>query len=43
MHGYGVTNALSVEVEAGADGHASAPPSRAAAATLPAGAVAMDS
>jgi hypothetical protein len=32
-----VTNAYRVEVEAGADGHASAPPSKAAAAAPPAG------
>jgi hypothetical protein len=38
-HGYGVTNAHHVEVEVGADGHASAPPSGAAAAAPPAGAV----
>jgi hypothetical protein len=37
-HGYGVTSAHRVEVEVGADGHASAPPSRAAAAAPPAGA-----
>jgi hypothetical protein len=30
-HGYGVTIAHRVEVEVGADGHANAPPSRAAA------------
>jgi hypothetical protein len=33
-----VTNAHRVEVEVGADGHASAPPSGAAASTPPAGA-----
>jgi hypothetical protein len=38
-HGYGVTNAHHVEVEVGADGHASATPSGAAAAAPPAGAV----
>jgi hypothetical protein len=37
-HGYGVTNAHRVEVEVGADGHASAPLSGAAAAAPPAGA-----
>jgi hypothetical protein len=37
-HGYGVTCAHRVEVEVGANGAASAPPSRAAAAALPAGA-----
>jgi hypothetical protein len=37
-HGYGVTSAHRVEVEVGADGHASAPPSGAAAAAPPAGA-----
>jgi hypothetical protein len=37
-HGYRVTNAHRVEVEVGADGHASAPPSGAAAAAPPAGA-----
>jgi hypothetical protein len=37
-HGYGVTNAHRVEVEVGADGPASAPPSGAAAAAPPAGA-----
>jgi hypothetical protein len=37
-HNYMVTNAHRVEVEVGADGHASAPPSGAAAATPPAGA-----
>jgi hypothetical protein len=38
-HGYMVTSAHRVEVEVGADGHASAPPSGAAAAAPPAGAV----
>jgi hypothetical protein len=38
-HGYGVTNAHRVEVEVGADGHANAPPSGAAAAAPPAGAL----
>jgi hypothetical protein len=37
-HGYGVTSAHNVEVEVGADGPASAPPSGAAAAAPPAGA-----
>jgi hypothetical protein len=37
-HGYGVTGAYRVEVEIGADGPASAPPSGAAAAAPPAGA-----
>jgi hypothetical protein len=37
-HGYGVTSAHRVEVEVGADGHASALPSGAAVATPPAGA-----
>jgi hypothetical protein len=37
-HGYGVTNVHRVEVEVGADGPASAPPSGAAAAAPPAGA-----
>ena len=37
-HGYGVTSAHRVEVEVGADGHASAPLSGAAAAAPPAGA-----
>jgi hypothetical protein len=37
-HGYGVTSAHRVEVEVGADGSASAPPSGAAAAGPPAGA-----
>jgi hypothetical protein len=37
-HGYGVTNAHHVEVEVGADAHASALPSGAAAAAPPAGA-----
>jgi hypothetical protein len=37
-HGYGVTSAHRVEVEVGADGHASAPPSGVAAAAPPAGA-----
>jgi hypothetical protein len=37
-HGCGVTNTHRVEVEVGADGPASATPSRAAAATPPAGA-----
>jgi hypothetical protein len=37
-HGYGVTNAHRVDVEVGADGLASAPPSGAAAAAPPAGA-----
>jgi hypothetical protein len=37
-HGYMVTSAHRVEVEAGTDGHASASPSRAAAAAPPAGA-----
>jgi hypothetical protein len=37
-HGYRVTNAHRVEVEVGADGHASAPLSGAAAAAPPAGA-----
>jgi hypothetical protein len=37
-HGYGATNAHRVEMEVGADGHASAPPSGAVAATPPAGA-----
>jgi hypothetical protein len=37
-HGYGATNAHRVEVEVGADGPASAPPSGAAAAAPPAGA-----
>jgi hypothetical protein len=35
-HGYGVTSAHRVEVEVGADGHANAPPSGAAAAAPPA-------
>jgi hypothetical protein len=34
-HGYRVTNAHRVEVEVSAEGHASAPPSGAAAAALP--------
>jgi hypothetical protein len=38
-HGYMVTNAHRVEVEVGADGHASAPPSGAAAAAPLAGAL----
>ena len=38
-HDYGVTNAHRVEVEVGADEHASAPPSGAAAAAPPAGAL----
>jgi hypothetical protein len=38
-HGYMVTNAHRVEVVVGADGHASAPPSGAAADAPPAGAV----
>jgi hypothetical protein len=38
LHDYGVTRAHRVEVEVGADGHASAPPSGAAAAAPPAGA-----
>jgi hypothetical protein len=38
-YGYGVTGAYRVEVDVGADGHASAPPSGAAAAAPPAGAV----
>jgi hypothetical protein len=37
-HGHGVTSAHRVEVEIGADGPASAPPSGAAAAAPPAGA-----
>jgi hypothetical protein len=37
-HGYNVINAHRVEVEVGADEHASAPPFGAAAAALPAGA-----
>jgi hypothetical protein len=37
-HGYGVTSVRRVEVEVGADGPASAPPSGAAAAAPPAGA-----
>jgi hypothetical protein len=37
-HGYGVTSAHRVEVDVGTDGHASAPPSGAAAAAPPAGA-----
>jgi hypothetical protein len=37
-HGYGVTSAHRVEVEVGADGHANALPSGAAAAAPPAGA-----
>jgi hypothetical protein len=37
-HGYRVTNAHCVEVEVGADGHVSAPPSWAAAVAPPAGA-----
>jgi hypothetical protein len=37
-HGYGVTSADRAEVEVGDDGHASAPPSGAAAAEPPAGA-----
>jgi hypothetical protein len=37
-HGYGVTSAHRVEVEVGADGPSSAPPSGAAAAAPPAGA-----
>jgi hypothetical protein len=37
-HGYRVTGAHRVEVEVGADGHASAPLSEAAAAAPPAGA-----
>jgi hypothetical protein len=37
-HGYGVTRARRVEVDVGADGHASAPPSGSAAAAPPAGA-----
>jgi hypothetical protein len=36
-HGYGATSAHRVEVEVGADGSASAPPSRAAAVAPPAG------
>jgi hypothetical protein len=38
-HGYMVTSAHRVEVEVGADGPANAPPSGAAAAAPPAGAV----
>jgi hypothetical protein len=38
-HNYGVTSAHRVEVEVGADGPASAPPFKAAAAAPPAGAV----
>jgi hypothetical protein len=38
-HGYGATNAHRVEVEVGADGRASAPPSGAAAAAPPSGAM----
>jgi hypothetical protein len=38
-HGYGVTSAHCVEVEVGADGLANAPPSGAAAAAPPAGAL----
>jgi hypothetical protein len=38
-HGYGITSAHRVEVEVDADGHASAPPSGAAAAAPPAGAL----
>jgi hypothetical protein len=38
-HGYGATSAHRVEVEVGADGHANAPPSGAAAAAPPAGAM----
>jgi hypothetical protein len=38
-HGYMATNAHRVEIEVGADGHASAPLSGAAAAAPPAGAV----
>jgi hypothetical protein len=38
LHGYGVTIAHRVEVDVGADGHASAPLSGAAAAAPPAGA-----
>jgi hypothetical protein len=38
-HGYGVTSAYRVEVEVGADGHASATPSGTSAAPPPAGAV----
>jgi hypothetical protein len=37
-HGYKVTSAHRVEVEVGANGYASAPPSRAADAAPPAGA-----
>jgi hypothetical protein len=37
-HGYKVSSANRVEVEVGSDGHASAPPSGAAAVALPAGA-----
>jgi hypothetical protein len=37
-HRYGATSAHRVEVEVGADGHANAPPSGAAAAAPPAGA-----
>jgi hypothetical protein len=37
-HGYMITSAYRVEVEVGADGHACAPPSGAAAAAPPAGA-----
>jgi hypothetical protein len=37
-HGYGVTSAHRVEVEVGADGPASAPPSGATAAAPPSGA-----
>jgi hypothetical protein len=37
-HGYGVTSAHRVEVQVGADGPASAPPSGAAAAAPPEGA-----
>jgi hypothetical protein len=37
-HGYGVTSAHCVEVEVGADEHASSPPCGAAAAALPAAA-----
>jgi hypothetical protein len=37
-HGYRVANAHMMEVKVGADGHASAPPSMANAATPPAGA-----
>jgi hypothetical protein len=40
-HGYGATRVHRVEVEVGADGPASAPPSWAAAAAPPAGAAAV--